>query len=82
MIKKCRVLSQNISNMIVLYDDTKIQFKFKENNGYVFVKFDNKKYSIVTEEEYLDFTNTEVPEGKSDDVKEIVIPTSKTKKKK
>lgn len=82
MIKKCRVLSQNISNMIVLYDDTKIQFKFKENNGYVFVKFDNKKYSIVTEEEYLDFTNTEVPEGKFDDVKEIVISTSKTKKKK
>jgi len=60
-VKKCKVVNSNACNTVVEFDGVgKIQLPTPNvSSDYVYVKEENKRYSICTEDEYQDFTNKE-----------------------
>jgi len=58
-VKKCKVVSSNTYNTVVEFDGVgKIQLPTPNiSSDYVYVKGENKRYFICTEDEYQDFTN-------------------------
>lgn len=53
MIKECKVLEWNELVMVVDFDGNKIQMSSTKNKEkVVYVKYENRKYNIVSREEY------------------------------
>lgn len=52
MIELCKVLKWNTVNMVIDFKGKEIQMPSVEKSDFVYVKLENGKYSVVTENEY------------------------------
>ena len=54
MIKECNVISRNSRVSVVKFDDKKLQIPTSDLVGTTtaYIKYDKKKYTVVSEEEY------------------------------
>lgn len=53
MIKKCKVLTRNELNMVIMYDDIEVQMPTDGTyDKYIYVKKYNNTYALSSEDEY------------------------------
>jgi len=72
LIKKCNVVLHNEAVMVIDFDGRKIQMpSVKCDTEYVFVEFKDNRYSLVTENEYADYTAK--PEKKQKEMPKVKI---------